>query len=134
MDRIAIPEKAFALFDKYKYVMLVIVLGLVLMLWPGKKDEPAAVQSTAQSPQQLSVTEELSAILGQIRGVGRVRVMITEQSGARTHYQTDESGFLYLTGNGGQRLFPQLWFRIFSDDAQLLQSGVQMLKIYKVLL
>jgi len=26
--------------------------------------------------------------------------------------------------------FPQLWFRIFSDDAQLLQSGVQMLKIY----
>ena len=92
MDRIAIPEKAFALFDKYKYVMLVIVLGLVLMLWPGKKDEPAAVQSTAQNPQQLSVTEELCAILGQIRGVGRVRVMITEQSGARTHYQTDESG------------------------------------------
>lgn len=26
--------------------------------------------------------------------------------------------------------FPQLWFRIFSDDPQLLQSGVQMLKIY----
>ena len=26
--------------------------------------------------------------------------------------------------------FPQLWFRLFSDDAQLLQSGVQMLKIY----
>ena len=25
---------------------------------------------------------------------------------------------------------PELWFRIFSDDAQLLQSGVQMLKIY----
>jgi len=63
-----------------------------LMLWPGKKDEPAAVQSNAQNPQQLSVTEELCAILGQIRGVGRVRVMITEQTGARTHYQTDESG------------------------------------------
>jgi len=92
MDRIAIPEKVSALFDKYKYVMLVIVLGLVLMLWPGKKDEPAAVQSNAQNPQQLSVTEELCAILGQIRGVGRVRVMITEQTGARTHYQTDESG------------------------------------------
>ena len=25
---------------------------------------------------------------------------------------------------------PELWFRIFSDDAQLLHSGVQMLKIY----
>ena len=25
---------------------------------------------------------------------------------------------------------PELWFRIFSDDAQLLQSGVQLLKIY----
>lgn len=26
--------------------------------------------------------------------------------------------------------FPQLWFRIFSDDVQLLHNGVQMLKIY----
>jgi Na+-driven multidrug efflux pump len=27
-------------------------------------------------------------------------------------------------------IFPKLWFRIFSDDAQLLEAGTQMLQIY----
>ena len=92
MDRIAFQEKISAFFDKYKYVLLVVVLGLVLMLWPTRKSDVGTVQPVVQPEQQTSVTEELMAILGQIRGVGRVRVMITEQSGSRTHYQTDTSG------------------------------------------
>ena len=92
MDRIALPKSVSAFFDKYKYVLLVIAAGLALMLWPAKKTEAPVIQQTAQPAQQLSITEELSAILAQIRGVGRVRVMLTEQSGAQTHYQTDTSG------------------------------------------
>lgn len=95
MDRIAFQEKISVLFDKYKFVLLVVAIGLVLMLWPTEENEKMVSQTTSQPAQQVSaasVTEELSAILGQIRGVGRVRVMITEQSGSETHYQTDESG------------------------------------------
>lgn len=92
MDRIEFQKKISVIFEKYKYVLLVVVLGLVLMLWPSKKDPSAVIQSPSQPVQQLSITEELCTILGQIRGVGRVRVMITEQSGSETHYQTDESG------------------------------------------
>ena len=92
MDRLALQKTVFAFFDKYKYVLLVVALGLVLMLWPTGKKETQSVQQPVQPVQQPSITEELTVILGQIRGVGRVRVMVTEQSGSQTHYQTDISG------------------------------------------
>ena len=92
MDRIGISEKISVMFEKYKYVLLVVALGLVLMLWPSKKETKPATQAQPQPVQQISITDELCIILSQIRGVGRVRVMVTEQSGAVTLYQTDESG------------------------------------------
>ena len=92
MDRIGISEKISVVFEKYKYVVLVVAIGLVLMLWPSKQDTKPVTQTQTQQVQPLSVTEELCTILGQIRGVGRVRVMITEQHGPVTLYQTDESG------------------------------------------
>lgn len=92
MDRIDLQEKISAIFEKYKYVFLVVALGLVLMLWPSKKETKPVTQTQTQPVQQLSITEELCAILGQIRGVGRVRVMITEQTGSETIYQTDDTG------------------------------------------
>ena len=91
MDRLALQKTVSDFFDKYKYVMLVIVLGLALMLWPAQKADTPIIQSAAQPVQKLSITEELSGILAQIHGVGRVRVMLTEQSGSQTHYQTDSS-------------------------------------------
>ena len=91
MDRITIQEKLSVLFEKYKFVLLIVAVGLVLMLWPLKQEENTVTQNQPHQPQPQSVSEELCSILGQIRGVGRVRVMVTEQSGAQTHYQTDES-------------------------------------------
>ena len=94
MDRVTLQKKISAIFDRYKYVLVVVGIGLVLMIWPAKDAETSApkTQTQIQQAQQQSFTDELCAILGQIRGVGRVKVMITEQQGAATHYQTDESG------------------------------------------
>ena len=92
MDRIELPKKLRIFLDKYKFVLLVTALGLVLMVWPAKKTHAPAVQSHQSTVQPESITEDLSSILGQIRGVGRVRLMLTEQSGSETHYQTDETG------------------------------------------
>ncbi|MBQ2412882.1 MAG: hypothetical protein II313_05605, partial [Anaerotignum sp.] len=39
----------------------------------------------------MSPTENLENILGQIAGVGKVKVLITEANGAETVYQTDEN-------------------------------------------
>ena len=98
MDWSEIKHRFHGTFGKYKYVILVICLGLLLMLLPaGEKESDVAVQheSAAQKP---TITEELTGVLGQIRGVGRVRVMITEQRGSETQYQVDTE-----TGNDTDR-------------------------------
>ncbi len=77
-------------FDKYKFVLLIVALGIFLMVTPTgtKKETPSPVSVSTQP--QLSMDEKLVKILSQIQGVGRVQVMITEQTGAESVYQTDE--------------------------------------------
>lgn len=79
--------------SKNKYVILVLVIGLCFMLIPLKSErEPETVQTT--EPVQTDITQELSRILSQIQGAGKVQVMLTVRVGQTTVYQTDrtESG------------------------------------------
>ena len=92
MDRITLPEKLSGIFEKYKYMMLIVGIGLLLMMWPSGDKKQPEIKVPIETVQQISVAEELCSILSQIRGVGRVKVMLTEQSGSQTHYQMDESG------------------------------------------
>lgn len=89
MDWAALRNKGEDFFRKYKYVALVLALGIFLMLLPdsaGEMEEEHPVQTEPVS----SVSQELESILSQIDGVGKVRVMLTESSGGETVYQTDE--------------------------------------------
>lgn len=90
MDWNGISKRVTSGFGKYKYVICVIVLGLLLMMIPQKETGSTVPQPAIGATAEVSVTEELSGILSQIRGVGRVRVMLTEQSARETVYQTDE--------------------------------------------
>lgn len=84
-------EMALPLIDRYKYVGLVLLAGLLLLLWPsGKKDvkaqkEPPPVQ-TGAAEEDFSVAaleEKLSETLSKIHGAGDVSVMLTVQGGSR---------------------------------------------------
>lgn len=76
--------------NKYKYVLLIVTLGIFLMLIPTeKKTEPPLVASVTPESEQ-PMEQRLEQILSQIRGVGKVRVMLTEQTGSETIYQVDE--------------------------------------------
>ena len=89
MDWLKNNPKIFERFEKYKFVILVIVIGIILMLVPVKgSQEPEHEPLTTESDVQLE--EELAKILTQIKGVGKVQVMITEQTGSETVYQVDE--------------------------------------------
>lgn len=90
MDWNGISKRVASGFEKYKYVICVIILGLLLMMIPQKETESNNPQQAVSATAEVSVTEELSGILSQIRGVGRVKVMLTEQSARETVYQTDE--------------------------------------------
>ena len=77
-------------FKQYKYAVLILILGLALMLIPGKR----AVSQTAEPQQEvqtqsLDVCALLEEILSQIQGAGKVRVLLSEAAGQRTVYQTD---------------------------------------------
>ena len=73
---------------KYQYVLLVVLLGVILMLIPQSPgaSQPVALTEEAAEP---DLQMQLAAILGQISGVGRVEVLLTEAAGADTVYQVD---------------------------------------------
>ena len=73
---------------KYQYVLLVVLVGVVLMLIPQSPRESQTVTQTEEVV-EADLQMQLAAILGQISGVGRVEVLLTEAAGADTVYQVD---------------------------------------------
>ena len=90
MERLEISAKVKELFGKYKYVLLILAVGIILMSLPEGQRRPVQQEIPAVQPESANRTEELEDILGQIAGVGKVRVLLTEAAGAETIYQTDE--------------------------------------------
>ena len=91
-------EKIGQLLKKYRYACIVVVAGIFLMLLPvgsGTEKAEAPILQTGTSP---SMEERLCDILQQIRGAGRVRVMLTVANGEETIYQFDQN--LSTDGSG----------------------------------
>lgn len=89
MDHIG--EKIISFIKKYRYAALILLLGIILMLLPGKEEhvEEQPDRTETQSISSPDMETRLSAILSQIHGAGRVEVMLTEAEGERTVYQSD---------------------------------------------
>ena len=69
---------------KYKWVGLVLLVGLLLLAWPTGKENQA--ETAAETPQtfDLAATEaRLAEALSQIRGAGEVTVVLTLAGGPR---------------------------------------------------
>ena len=61
------------------------------MLIPsGKQNKQQTVEQVYTAPEQ-SITDELTVILSNIKGAGKVQVMLTVKIGERYIYQTDQS-------------------------------------------
>lgn len=88
MDRVNLGEKWKEALKKYRYVILVILLGLLLMAIPDlKKNEEMPEEIITPV---LSTEEELEEILSHIDGAGEVKVLLTIAAGEETLYQSDE--------------------------------------------
>lgn len=78
-------------FKKYKYAVLILMVGAVLMLIPsGKKSSKPNISVPTTEMTQYSVQKELESILSCVKGVGKVKVMLKEVSGSETVYQTNQ--------------------------------------------
>lgn len=89
MDWLNLKEKIPQWISKYKYMILVVAIGLVLMSIPGRGESPGVItqNETTEVP---GIQQQLEEILGQIQGVGRVKVLLTVSSGEKTLYETNE--------------------------------------------
>lgn len=76
-------EKIFEVWKRYKLPLLILLIGIALMLIPARKCALEINEMTEQT-QTFSLTdtqEEMEQILGNMVGVGRVKVMLTLKSG-----------------------------------------------------
>ena len=93
-----LPQKAAELFQKYKYVLLVIAAGIVLLLLPlGGEENPASggTESQNENGEETFQVEEmerrLEEALSRVDGAGEVTVVLTVKSGARQILAQDSS-------------------------------------------
>ena len=86
-----ITGKLNELINKYKYAIIVLVIGLALLLMPGKQATQQKTEMTAPTATgQKNLTEDsLVQILQSVEGAGKVRVLLSIGAGEETVYQTD---------------------------------------------
>ena len=88
MDRSAPKQRINAIFRTYKYPILTVLAGLVILLLPTGANAPEPAAAVQQEAVQ-TVEQRLESILSGIAGAGRVQVLLTEEEGRQTLYQTD---------------------------------------------
>lgn len=81
-----------ASFAKYKYVWLVLLIGILLMMIPSRSQTAADETEAKELSEETEDTEEkLEIILSKVSGAGEVKVMLSVAQGEQTIYQTDTS-------------------------------------------
>lgn len=76
---------------KYKYAVLVFIIGLILLLVPGKANQTAGSTTATQAIKtELTLEQKLSAVLSQVYGAGKVEVILTRAAGEEVIYQTNK--------------------------------------------
>ena len=121
MDLKLIKQRLIATAGKYRYMILLVIAGILLLLLPtsGRSEkiqsEPCAV-STVDAP---DMRKELELILSQIDGAGEVRVLLSMASGEETIYQTDTD-----ESANGESLHTQTDTVIITNDSQIGRAHV----------
>lgn len=93
MDLVKVKSKIIKLFNKYKYAILVLTVGLVLLLWPSenRSKEETVEESEIIQATVTSTSDELTDILKNIQGAGNVKIMLSISQGEQTVYQTNDN-------------------------------------------
>ena len=92
MDWLTIRSGIIDIFKKNKYVLLILVIGLILLIVPSFTDSENEKEVITESSENiLSIEDQLSRILSSVEGAGKVQVMLRIASGEETLYQTDDS-------------------------------------------
>lgn len=75
---------------KYRYPILILLIGVILFFIPQRQEDVQAPIQEAIISQQPDITQQLTQILGQIEGVGKVKIMLTIAAGESIQYHYDK--------------------------------------------
>lgn len=91
MDIKGLSGKLQGLIGKYKYAIIVVIVGLILMLIPSNigQDRQSVSDIPVENNSLYLTSEALSKILQSVEGAGRVQVLLSTASGEKTLYQTN---------------------------------------------
>lgn len=90
MDWLNIPEKIFEWGRKYRYILLILLVGLLLLTLPEQETSEPVSEPTVTEGETPDLQKELSEILSHVSGAGKVEVLLTPSAGEEIVYQTDE--------------------------------------------
>ena len=82
-------EQILGIFGKYKYVLLVLLIGMLFMVQPGKGELTKTQPQENEPEKEIELCKQLEDILMNVHGAGDVMVMLSEAQGESTVYQTD---------------------------------------------
>ena len=93
MDIKNILARILDLIKKYRYAVLVLAIGLVLMSIPSfdTQTDTTVSDDLEQTVDEPSLEDKLSLILSQVDGAGKVQVILTVEAGEEVVYQTDDN-------------------------------------------
>ena len=85
-------RKVIQVLKRYRFVALILLVGLILMLLPAGESPERAESERDSNAYSLRETEErLEALLRNMQGVGQVNVMLTLKSGSTLELAEDSS-------------------------------------------
>lgn len=82
-------EKVKVSWGKYKYVLVILLVGMVFMAQPKTQQSEKTVTQTDTEIKEQELAERLEEILKNIRGAGNVMVLLSVEKGESITYQTD---------------------------------------------
>lgn len=85
-----ITQKIPGWISKYRYPILILLVGVILLIIPQRQENIQAPVQEVTVSQQTDIAQQLTQILGQIEGVGKVKVMLTIAAGESIQYHYDE--------------------------------------------
>lgn len=126
------------LWERYKYAVLVVLIGAGLLLWPSGNGDAETAAPFLPEPQTMQA--QLEDILGTMSGVGQVKVMLTlESDGERLLAQDTDLAYSGNTQspedysrrcetvltNGGETVVTRTLFPTYRGAVVVCQGGGQ---------
>ena len=90
MDLASIRARSTDFLKKYRYVGIILIVGLVLMILPTSNKTKTSTAVEEDTQQTISASDALAEILAKIEGAGKVQVLLSIEQGEEILYQTDD--------------------------------------------